>query len=185
MNQTKVTSTMVKISDTLCIDIYTDGSCHTQHCIGGWAAILFIGGEKIVLSGKEQDTTHNRMELTAVIKAVEYLMEKNRPPAEIKIYSDSQYVVGLMGRKEKLSALHFETRKGNEIRNADLVKFFLALSESTNLQFVKVKAHQKINDIANYNTEADKLSRKIVREACGAIVVENNSKNIIINPLIL
>jgi ribonuclease HI len=164
----------VGISNKLCVEIYTDGSCHTQQCIGGWAAILFVGEGKIVLSGKELDTTHNRMELTAVIKVLEYLREKNIPPAEIKIYSDSQYVVGLTGRKEKLSALHFETRKGNEIRNADLVKEFLALAESTNLQFIKVKAHQKMNDIANYNIEVDKLSRKIVREASRVIVFKKN-----------
>ena len=58
-------------------EIYTDGSCHTQHCIGAWASIVFIGNEKIILSGKEINTTHNRMELLAVINAVEYIQNNN------------------------------------------------------------------------------------------------------------
>ena len=44
-------------------EIYTDGSCHTQQCIGAWAAIILIDQQKIVLSGRENDTTHNRMEI--------------------------------------------------------------------------------------------------------------------------
>ena len=164
----------VEITEVPCIEIYTDGSCHTQHCIGGWVALLFIGKDKIVLSGKELNTTHNRMEITAVIKAIEYVREMNLAPSGIKIYSDSQYVIGLTARKEKLSALNFETKKGNEIRNADLVKELLKLGECMCLQFVKVKAHQKKTDMPNYNNEADKFSRKIVREAVGLYLDENN-----------
>ena len=55
------------------VEIYTDGSCHTQFLIGAWAAIIFISGEKIILSGIENYTTHNRMELMAVIKALEFI----------------------------------------------------------------------------------------------------------------
>ncbi len=39
--------------------IYTDGSCHTQHCLGAWVAIIFIACEKTILSGKDFNTTHN------------------------------------------------------------------------------------------------------------------------------
>ena len=55
------------------ITIYTDGSCHAQKRIGAWAAIVIINIEKIVLKGVEINTTHNRMELMAVIKAIEYV----------------------------------------------------------------------------------------------------------------
>lgn len=147
------------------IDIYTDGSCHTQHLIGGWAAILFIGREKIVLSGTETNTTHNRMELTAVIKAIEYVQANYKDTTIINIFSDSQYVIGLPARKEKLSAKAFTTSAGNDIQNADLVKELLALDGSLTLLFTKIKAHQKQTDIANHNIEVDKLSRKLVREA--------------------
>ena len=53
--------------------IYTDGSCHSQSRAGAWVAILLMGMDKIVLSGQEADTTHNRMELVAVINALTYL----------------------------------------------------------------------------------------------------------------
>ena len=59
-------------------EIYTDGSCHTQKRIGAWVAIILTGTEKKVLSGIVQDTTHNRMELYAVIKGIEYI--KNNYP---------------------------------------------------------------------------------------------------------
>jgi len=54
-------------------EIYTDGSCHTQLCIGAWASIILVDDKKIVLSGKEFNTTHNRMEILAVIKSIKYL----------------------------------------------------------------------------------------------------------------
>jgi len=147
------------------IEIYTDGSCHTQLCIGGWAAILFIDGEKIVLSGKETDTSHNRMELTAVIKAIEYIVETKPTAKDITIVSDSQYVIGLTGREEKFKAHNYTTKKGKEIRNAYLVKELLAYASRIAIHFVKIKAHQKKTADANYNIEVDKLSRNIVRKA--------------------
>ena len=150
---------------TYSVEIYTDGSCHTQLCIGGWAAIVFIGGEKFILSGKEKDTTHNRMEILAVIKAVELVKKKCKTVSGIKIISDSQYVIGLESRKEKFIDSNFKTKKGNEIRNEDLVRKLLRYTEEIKIDFVKIKAHQKKNGDENFNIEADKLSRKIVRDA--------------------
>jgi ribonuclease HI len=152
-------------------EVYTDGSCHTQYCIGAWAAILFTGKEKQVLTGKASNTTHHRMELTAVIKAIEYVRKMHPSLTEIKIFSDSQYVIGLPARKEKLSALDFATKKGNEIKNTKLVKELLAHAASITLHFIKIKAHQKNHDRAVlYNREADKLSRNIVRQAVKEII---------------
>jgi ribonuclease HI len=148
------------------ITIYTDGSCHTQHRIGGWVALVFINEEKIVLSGVVHDTTHNRMELTAVIEAVQYVRHNYKTAGAINIFTDSQYVVGLVTeRKQKLHAKDFQTKKGNIIQNADLVKELLAQDTAITLHFTKVKAHQKKTAATEYNIEADKLSRKIVRDA--------------------
>ncbi|SEL79936.1 ribonuclease HI [Chitinophaga rupis] len=142
-------------------DIYTDGSCNTQNSLGAWVAIILSGEEKTVLSGKVQDTTHNRMELYAVIAGISHAARAFR---SLRIYSDSQYVTGLMERREKLTAAGFITSKGTEMRNADLVKEFYALSEHIELTFIKVKAHQKKGVDVNFNIEADKLVRKIMRE---------------------
>ena len=147
------------------IEIYTDGSCHTQSCIGAWVAILFINGEKIVLSGMATDTTNNRMELTAVIKAIEYVKDKHQSATTIKIISDSQYVIGLVGRKEKFALSDFKTKAGNDIRIVDLVKQLLGLHELIDVAYVKIKAHQQPTSEVNYNIEADILARQILRDA--------------------
>jgi ribonuclease HI len=155
---------MIPLNNLPIIEIYTDGSCHTQKCVGGWAAIILIDTEKVILSGKETDTTHNRMELLAVIKSVDYIRKNYPGISEIKLISDSQYVIGLTSRKEKFTANNYSTKKGNDIKNMDLVKELLNHTEIINIKFTKIKAHQKKDETINYNIEADKLSRKIVRE---------------------
>jgi ribonuclease HI len=144
--------------------IYTDGSCHTQHLNGGWAAMIFIHEEKIVLTGEATDTTHNRMELTAVIKAIQHVKDYFPAVTAIRIISDSQYVVTLANRKEKLTARSFSTKKGTDIRNADLVKLFLDLIVDPPVEFIKIKAHQKEDNELNFNIVVDKLARNIVRK---------------------
>lgn len=146
-------------------EIYTDGSCHTQQCVGAWAAVLLIGEQKIVLSGKEIDTTHNRMEILAVINSIKHIQQNFKFITELKIVSDSQYVIGLVGRQAKFTASDFTTKAGKDIRNVDLVKELLQLLSVIKVQFVKIKAHQKATDIVNYNIEVDKLSRQLVRES--------------------
>ncbi len=71
------------------VTIYTDGACSGNPGPGGWAAILEYGGRTRELSGGEAQTTNNRMELTAVITALETLNQ----PCEVDLYSDSKYVV--------------------------------------------------------------------------------------------
>lgn len=151
-------------------EVYTDGSCHTQLCVGGWAAILFTAGEKITLSGKEENTTHNRMELLAVINATEYILEHFKTVKEIRLVSDSQYVIGLMRREAKFKASDYTTKAGKDIRNVDLVKRLLELTKIISIQFEKIEAHQKQTEITNYNIEVDKVCRQIVRDAVKALL---------------
>lgn len=150
-------------------EIYTDGSCHTQQCIGAWAAVILLNNQKIVLSGKENDTTHNRMEILAVINSIKHIREYHKIITDIKVVSDSQYVIGLIGRQSKFVASDFTTKAGNDIRNVDLVKELLNLLTQFNVEFVKIKAHQKATEIINYNIEVDKLSRQLVRESVKAL----------------
>jgi ribonuclease HI len=145
--------------------IYTDGSCHTQLEIGAWASIIFVEDKKIILTETVENTTHQRMELLAVISSLHYLLKNNAEIKSVKIISDSQYVIGLMRRKEKLTATDFKTKAQNEVRNTDLVKELLRLSDIFTIDFEKIKAHQKQTDITNYNIEVDKLCRNKVREA--------------------
>ena len=145
------------------IYVYTDGSCHTQLLIGAWAAILLIAGQRIELSGIENNTTHNAMELMAVIEAIEYLSEHYPSLPTINIITDSQYVSGLFAREERLSSSGFITKKGNEVRNTNLVKRLYDLNAKHQLHFTKVKAHQKSGEAENINVEVDVLVRGVMR----------------------
>ena len=71
------------------VTIYTDGACSGNPGAGGWGAILMFNGREKEISGGERETTNNRMELMAVIAALKRLKE----PCEVRLYSDSQYVV--------------------------------------------------------------------------------------------
>lgn len=82
------------------IDIYTDGSCIVNPGPGGWAAIVFDGESKSVLSGGEQKTTNNRMEILAVVKGLQTVPEAS----EVTVHSDSQYVINTMTRNWKRNA---------------------------------------------------------------------------------
>ena len=144
------------------IQIYTDGSCHTQLVIGAWGAIVLVDDKKVVLSAVETDTTHNRMELLGVIRAVEYLEENNLAGNIIEVYSDSQYVVNLLIRKTRLKQKNFNTKKGTPIQNSDLVQKLIQQIETHDINFTKVKAHQKDGDAMN--REVDILVRNLVRK---------------------
>ena len=71
------------------IKIYTDGACSGNPGKGGWGALIQENDNETMISGSAMNTTNNRMELTAVIKALE-LYEK---PREIEIFTDSKYVM--------------------------------------------------------------------------------------------
>lgn len=151
------------------IQIYTDGSCHTQQRVGGWAAIILLEKEKIELKGFVKNTTHNAMEILAVLKALDFLEKKhlqNNTFTKIEIVSDSQYVVRILERKEKLKVNNFLTKKNNSIRNVDLVKKLIEKIETLPLIFTKIKAHQKATSEINYNRVVDKLAREQVRNNC-------------------
>jgi ribonuclease HI len=153
------------------IEIFTDGSCHTQQCLGAWASIILLKENKIILSGSELETTHNRMEILAVIKSLHYLQRNHSEFKTIQIVSDSQYVIGLVSREKKFIACNFKTKSGNDISNIDLVIELLKLLKEFKVSFVKIKAHQKISESTKYNIEVDKLSRAIVRK------LVNNNRN--------
>jgi ribonuclease HI len=146
------------------ITIYTDGSCNTQTSNGAWAAIILSGEQKTVLHDTAKNTTHNRMELTAVIKAIDFAVVKY-PGANLEIYTDSQYVVNLPERMEKLLNKNFITKKGNELNNSDLLQMLISHVKSQSINFIKVKAHLKSSDRENLNREVDMICRRVMRES--------------------
>lgn len=156
--------------ETQIIEIYTDGSCNSKYKTGAWAAIIFIGNEKVLLHGVQENTTHNRMELIAVIEAVNYVLKMQSEVDCIRVFTDSQYVAGIPLRVEKLISSKFITKNGKDIQNIDLIKTIISLIRQSNIEFIKVKAHQKLSDTVNYNREVDKLARKLVRKEISKII---------------
>lgn len=106
------------------ITIYTDGSYFREYAVGGWAAIIMTSaGQDRILFGREENTTNNRMEMTAVICALMSLTEI----ADVAIYSDSQYVLnGLTSWRYGWERNGWKTKDGNDVKNADLWKTLIA-----------------------------------------------------------
>ena len=134
------------------IVLYTDGACSGNPGIGGWGAILFYKGKEKVLSGGEELTTNNRMELMAVIKGLEAIKEG----CKVDIYSDSAYVVNafLQGWVEKWLMNGWKSSKG-KVLNVDLWQRLLDEMERHEVCWHKVKGHA---DNEN-NNKCDALAR--------------------------
>jgi ribonuclease HI len=148
------------------ITVFTDGSCHNQLKTGGWASIIFVGKEKITLKGHEAETTHHRMELVAVLEAMRFLQKNNHLGQPVTIYSDSQYVVDLLQRRERLTTSGFRTKKLRPIRNADLVQLVLQYIDAPGITLVKLKSHLRSSTHESLiNREVDMLSREMMRIA--------------------
>lgn len=131
------------------LKIYTDGAARGNPGPGGYGAILIWGNTEKELSAGYKRTTNNRMELLAVIKALESL---KREGLKITIYSDSQYVVKAVneGWLRKWIATGFKGGK----KNRDLWMQFYDLSQKHNIKFVWVRGHA---DNA-YNNRCDELA---------------------------
>lgn len=129
--------------------IYTDGASRGNPGPGGYGAVLMWGGRAKELSGGYRKTTNNRMELMAVIAALEALTKEG---LSITIYSDSQYVVKAVeqGWLRNWMATNFKGGK----KNKDLWTRFHGLMQKHKLRFVWVKGHAS----NPYNNRCDELA---------------------------
>ena len=121
------------------VTLYTDGACSGNPGPGGWGCILEWGGHEKELSGGEENTTNNRMELTAVIRGLEALKER----CVVEMYSDSKYVIDAL---EKGWAWGWKKRgwvKSDKkpALNPDLWEQLLNLSQKHELHCHWVKGH--------------------------------------------
>jgi len=146
------------------IRIYTDGSCHTQLKCGAWAAIILNNNNEYILNGTAKNTTHNRMELQAIINAVEYLSLNSIGFDNIEVFTDSQYAVNLTTRKHRILENNYLTKKGSILQNTDLLMVLFNLFEMMPLKLIKVAAHQPINSNNNQNRKVDLMVRALMRE---------------------
>ncbi len=121
------------------IKIYTDGACLGNPGPGGWGAVLEYGEHKKELSGGEKDTTNNKMELTAVIKALSALKE----PCKVTLTTDSKYVCDSVTKGWVYSWQKNNWRKADKkpALNIELWEQLLPLLETHQVEFVWVKGH--------------------------------------------
>jgi len=137
------------------IKVATDGACESNpDGPGGWAFIATVPGlsEPIKISGGEESTTSNRMELTAILKCLEHFKE----PKEFVIFSDSQYAINCITEwMYKWKKNNWKKGDGEDVKNVDLLEQIDTLISFHNVEMVWVRGHSghKYNEIANEMAE--------------------------------
>ena len=121
------------------IVIYTDGACRGNPGPGGWGAVLRFRDQEKRLHGGDPETTNNRMELLAVIRALEAL---RKPGQAIDLYSDSRYVLsGISEWLPNWKARGWKTSARKPVRNVELWQRLDELAAAHDIQWHWVKGH--------------------------------------------
>ncbi|QIG54852.1 ribonuclease HI [Altererythrobacter sp. BO-6] len=120
------------------VEIFTDGACKGNPGPGGWGALLRMGRHEKELSGGENETTNNRMELTAVIRALGAL----NAPCKVELYSDSKYVVdGITSWVDGWQKRGWKTAAKKPVLNEDLWRELIDAAARHQITWHWVKAH--------------------------------------------
>ena len=138
------------------VQIYTDGACSGNPGPGGYGAVLVYGSRRKEISGGEEQTTNNRMELMGVIKGLEMLKE----PCEVALYSDSRYVVDAIekGWAARWQKNNWMRNKKEPALNPDLWEILLELLGKHKVTFHWVKGHSGHAE----NERCDELAREAI-----------------------
>lgn len=146
------------MADEPVVTVFTDGACRGNPGPGGWGALLQAGATEKELWGGEANTTNNRMELTAVIRALEAL----KRPVAVRIHTDSQYVQkGISQWIHRWKKNGWRTADKKPVKNADLWQRLDALSGRHDIAWLWVKGHAGHPG----NERADKLARRGIDES--------------------
>jgi ribonuclease HI len=120
------------------VEIFTDGACKGNPGPGGWGAIMRMGSHEKELSGSERATTNNRMEMTAVIRALRALSE----PCEVALHSDSRYVIdGITKWIAGWQAKGWKTAARKPVLNEDLWREMIDAVAPHRIEWIWVKGH--------------------------------------------
>lgn len=144
------------------IEIFTDGACRGNPGPGGWGALLRYGEHERELFGGEPDTTNNRMELMAAIRALETLRE----PCDVDLTTDSEYVrKGISEWLPAWKARNWKTSDRKPVKNADLWQQLEQAAARHTVRWHWVKGHsghdenERADQLANRGIESLELSR--------------------------
>ena len=147
------------------VEIFTDGACKGNPGPGGWGAILRMGPHEKELSGSEPDTTNNRMEMMAVIRALDALIE----PCAVDLYTDSKYVVDGITKW-----VHGWKHKGwinaskQPVRNADLWHDLIEAASRHQINWQWVRGHNGHVENERVDKLASDAALAAARELKGA-----------------
>lgn len=134
------------------VKIYTDGACQGNPGPGGWAALLRYGPHEKILTGSENDTTNNRMELTAAIQALNSLTK----PCQVDIYTDSEYLrKGITEWMENWRVRGWK-RKGGKLANVELWRGLDQAVQEHKVTWHWVRGHAGHPE----NEKVDRLARR-------------------------
>ena len=142
------------------VEIYTDGACRGNPGPGGWGATLEMGEHFRELSGAEAMTTNNRMELMAVISALEAL----KRPVPIKLYTDSEYVRrGITEWLKSWKARGWKTADRKPVKNQDLWERLDVIASRHEIEWHWVKGHSGVPG----NERVDRLANAAIDALLG------------------
>lgn len=139
------------------VEIYTDGACRGNPGPGGWGVVLVSGKHRREMFGGEAETTNNRMELTAVIQALQAL----KRPCRVMLHTDSQYVKkGITEWIHSWKAKGWKTAAKQPVKNTDLWQALDAAQMQHEITWRWVKGHaghpgnERADELANQGTDA-------------------------------
>lgn len=134
------------------VEIFTDGACKGNPGPGGWGALLRVNGQSKELKGSEPETTNNRMEMQAVISALESLKQ----PCAVKLTTDSKYVLdGVKSWMPNWKKRGWKTASKAPVKNKDLWMQIDVLVQAHDVEWAWVKGHsghvenERVDQLAN------------------------------------
>jgi len=135
--------------------IYTDGACSGNPGPGGWGSVLLYNGHRRELSGGEAETTNNRMEMMAVIQALETL----KRPCHVHIHTDSVYVMkGMTEWLDQWKKRNWKTAAKKPVKNVELWQRLEQAISRHQADWTWVKGHSGIPE----NERADELATQAI-----------------------
>lgn len=150
------------------VEIFTDGACKGNPGPGGWGALLRMGSHEKELSGSDPDTTNNRMEMTAIVRGLNALIE----PCEIDLYSDSKYVLdGMTKWIEGWQRRGWKTASKKPVRNEDLWHELIDAAKRHSITWHWVKGHnghvenERVDQLASAEAERAQARSCVCRPA--------------------
>ncbi|GMM61903.1 ribonuclease HI [Novosphingobium pituita] len=140
------------------VAIFTDGACKGNPGKGGWGALLRMGEHEKEMSGSDPETTNNRMEMMAAIRALEALTQ----PCQVTLHTDSKYVLDgitkwIFGWQKR----GWKTADNKPVKNEDLWRALVAAARPHKIDWVWVKGHAGHAE----NERVDKLASDAARAA--------------------